>query len=208
MAVLWDASRSMATRDVVDPLHPAEPPMSRHEWIEPFLTKDDWAQAANDLDVVLEPFSPSDRESVDRESAGRSSSDGSAEGTDLHAVLASTLERHKNLRGVVLLSDGDWNIGEPPARAAGQLRMSEVPVFVVGVGSESRMPDVELVRFDVPTFGVVGKPMRIPFHIESALARDYDATITLRPSSGKEVTKEVVIPAMSRVDDSILWRQE
>ena len=58
------------------------------------------------------------------------------EGTDLNAALAQAAEKHPHLSAVVLLSDGDWNSGEPPAQAAMRLRMRDVPVFAVPLGSE------------------------------------------------------------------------
>ena len=77
-----------------------------------------------------------------------------------------------------------------------------------GVGSKSRLPDVELVRVDAPTFGVVSKPVRIPFVIENALPRDHEVTVTLTPSSGAVVAKRVTIPAMGQLEDALLWRPD
>ena len=73
----------------------------------------------------------------------------------------------------MLASDGDWNEGPPPVQAAARLRMRGVPVFAVPVGSRTRLPDVELLSLDLPTFGVAGKSVRIPFSIESSLPREY-----------------------------------
>ena len=67
---------------------------------------------------------------------------------------------------------------------------------------------MELVRVDAPTFGVVGKPMRIPFAIDSALPRAFDVTIVLAPSSGTQVTKQVTVPAMGRLEDAITWKPD
>ncbi len=36
--------------------------------------------------------------------------------TDLYEPLAKALEKFKNLLGVVLISDGDWNEGLPPSK--------------------------------------------------------------------------------------------
>ena len=63
------------------------------------------------------------------------------------------------------------------------------------VGSRTRLPDVELLSLDVPTFGVAGKSVRVPFTIDSSLPRDYVTTVTLKTSDGDEVTKEVRIAA-------------
>ncbi len=106
----------------------------------------------------------------------------------------------------MLASDGDWNEGPPPVQAAARLRMRGVPIFAVPVGSRTRLPDVELLSLDVPTFGVAGKSVRIPFSIDSSLPRDYLTTVTLRTSDGDEVSKEVRIAAMSRTSDSLVWK--
>ncbi len=66
-----------------------------------------------------------------------------------------------------------------------------MPVFAVPVGSRVRLPDVELLSLDAPTFGVAGKSVRIPFTIDSSLPREFVTTVTLRTSEGDEVQKEV-----------------
>ncbi len=191
LAVLWDESRSMETKDVVSDNRSLDAAVSRRESIQALLDEEFWSPVAGELDVVIESFS--------------SSLDQPTEGTDLGGTLAAAAKKHANLRGIVVLSDGDWNIGEPPIRAATDLRMKNIPVFGVGVGSESRLPDIELAAVQAPTFGVVGKPMRIPFVIESALPRDYDTTITLTPSRGDPITKDIRIPAMGRLEDAVTW---
>jgi len=194
VAVLSDVSRSMQTRDVIDEAHPTNPPRTREQSIQPLLQEAVWEPVSQDLRIVFDTFS--------------SSAGDAQEGTDLNVPLLATLEKHKNLRAVVLLSDGDWNMGQPPARAASRLRMKNIPVFAFGAGSESRLPDVELVRVDVPTFGVVGKPIRIPFVIDSALPRDYAVTVKLTTSSGHEVSKQVSVPGMGQLEDALVWKPE
>jgi hypothetical protein len=127
-------------------------------------------------------------------------------GTDLNEPLTQAPERIGNLRGVVLASDGDWNEGSPPVLAAARLRIKGVPVFAVPVGSRTRLPDVELLSLDVPTFGVAGKSVRIPISIDSSLPRDYSTTVTLRTSDGDDVAKEVRVLAMSRTNDWLVWK--
>jgi len=81
-------------------------------------------------------------------------------------------------------------------------------VFAVPLGSESRLPDVELTSFEVPTFAIAGKPLRVPFSIESSLPRDEAATVEMKSSTGEVVTKSVIIPAMSRLQDVLTWKPE
>ncbi len=194
LTILVDDSHSMDTRDIIDPAHPGDEPRSRAETARPLADLAAWKQIAQRMDVVVEPFSST--QSPPREA------------TDLNDALARTAEKYPHLNAIVLLSDGDWNAGDPPAQAAMRLRMRDVPVFAVPLGSETRLPDVAVTSFDVPTFAVAGKPLRVPFTIESSLPRDEPATLELRTSTGEIITKDVVIPAMSRLQDVISMRPD
>ncbi|MCH5376424.1 MAG: hypothetical protein JJ992_20845, partial [Planctomycetes bacterium] len=79
-------------------------------------------------------------------------------------------------------------------------------MLAVPVGRPTRLPDVELLSLDAPTFGVVGKSVRVPFTIDSSLPRDYVATVVLRTSDGYEGSKDIRVAAMGRTNDSIAWK--
>ena len=209
LAVLWDQSKSMETRDVfltknatTDIFHKARvlgqdqdlssERKSRAETIQPLMSEEVWKPSdTTDLNVVFEPFS--------------SQLDPAEEATDLNAGLSHVLDTQANLRGVVLLSDGDWNVGNSPVEAATRFRMKGIPVFAVGVGSKVPLPDIELVRMDAPTFGVTNKQLRIPFVVRSTLGQDQDVSVTLRVNKEATVTKVVRVPAMSQAQDNIVW---
>jgi hypothetical protein len=191
IVVLVDESRSMLTPDVIDESNPGGEALTRAASAEPLQSDEFWAPLADRFEIVQESFSSTLPEP--------------AEGTDLGMVLTETLRQHQEVVGVVLASDGDWNTGEPPAVAAGKYRMRGVPVFVVARGSESRLPDLDLSRVDAPTFGVLGKPLRIPFVVDSSLPRETTASVTLTPSEGTAVTRQIKIPAMGRLNETILW---
>jgi hypothetical protein len=190
IVVLWDASTSMETRDALRADNPSAPPTTRREAIAGLGDPASWARLKERMNVVIQPFS--------EPKAGR--------GTDLYDPLAEAPEKVRNLRGIVLASDGDWNEGQPPVQAAAKLRMKGLPVFVVPAGSPTRLPDVELIGLDAPTFGVSGKSVRVPFTIESSLPREYVTTVTLRTSDGDELTKEVRIAPMGRTNDWVVWK--
>jgi hypothetical protein len=187
IVVLWDASPSMETRDVA---RGSSQPESRREAIEPLTRPESWSKLGNEVQVVIQPFSPK----------------GEGHGTDLNDPLARALDTVPNLRGVVLASDGDWNEGQPPVLAASKLRMKGVPVFAVPVGSPTRLPDVELLSLDSPTFGVAGKSVRIPFTIDSSMPRAYTTIVTLKTSDGDVVTKEVRVEPMGKTTDELTWK--
>jgi uncharacterized membrane protein len=194
LAVLADTSRSMDTCDVIDPANPAAEPRARADLAKALTDPAAWSAIAQRMDVAIDTFS-SDLQPAE-------------EATDLNAALLAAAEKHARLHAVVLLSDGDWNTGEPPAQAATRLRMRGVPVFAVPLGAETRLPDVELTSFDVPTFAIAGKPLRAPFTIVSSLPRDEAAVIEMKSSTGETITKSVVIPAMSRLQDVMTWKPE
>jgi hypothetical protein len=190
IAVLWDSSGSMDTRDVAGAQAAPTSLATRREAIAPLVDNTFWKSLGERLAVEIEPFSTVE----------------AGQGTNLYEPLATAPQRFKNLRGIVLASDGDWNEGEPPVQAAAALRLKDVPVFVVPVGSPSRLPDVELLSLDSPTFGIAGKSVRIPFTIESSLPREFVTTVVLKTSDGDEVTKEVRIAPMGRTSDWVSWK--
>ncbi|TWU42239.1 vWA domain-containing protein [Novipirellula artificiosorum] len=185
-AVLVDQSASMMTRDIETGTKTVG---TREQAVAPVLDESTWSELSRRGDVVRVPFA----------------SEGAGHATDLHQVLSSSEKQYPNLRAIVLASDGDWNTGPPPVEAAAELRARGVPIFVVPVGSVDRMPDLQLLRFDVPAFAAVGKPLRIPLTLESSLSRDHLAVVSLTDSDGDVLKKEFMIEPMSRTNEAIVW---
>ena len=196
LVVLWDQSDSMNTADMPIAGDGSTGDLqSRRAAITEFLEPDFWAPAVADrsrpVQVVIEPFS--------------SALLPPTTATDIDGALQSTLEKHANLRGVVLLSDGSWNWGNSPSIAATQLRTADVPVFAVAVGSEIALPDLEVVSVEAPTFGVVNKPTRVPYTITSSLPQDADVEVTFSSSDGDRLTERVRIPANGTLQQAFVW---
>jgi uncharacterized membrane protein len=186
VAVLVDASRSMDTRDVVAG---TAGPQSRREGVARLSTSEFWEPLEERYRVVIEPFSPSPDSS----------------GTDLAAPLSAATERFGSLRAVVLASDGDWNEGLAPLEAARRMRLAQVPVFAVATGSQTKLPDIELLSLDCPTMGVAGKPVRVPFTIVSSLPTQRVVPATLTTSGGETLRKDIRLPPMATVTEWIYW---
>ncbi|MBN1854055.1 MAG: hypothetical protein JW829_15105 [Pirellulales bacterium] len=196
IALLWDASSSMETQDVPCSERNDGTRIARRQAIAAWLEPASWTTLRDRMDVLIEPFSSPKKGS------------GSGHGSDLHEPLAAAAGNDKHLLGIVFISDGDWNEGAPPVEAAAQLRLKGIPVFAVPVGSTTRLPDVELLSLDAPTFGIAGKSVRIPFSIDSSLPHEYRATVTLQTEAGDELSKEVLIHAMGRTNDWIEWNPQ
>lgn len=192
LVVLVDHSKSMETRDVIRSDHRLDPPVSRKSVVEPLLAEETWNQFRERFDIVINTFS---------------GEDGGQE-TDIHRAILEARQQHPSLRGIVIASDGDWNAGQPPVDAATRLRSDQIPIFAIPVGSLSALPDLELISFDVPSFGVSGKSVRIPLTIDSSLPRDTLAQLELKVSDGSVIRHQMEIKAMGRSSDVIVWKPE
>lgn len=126
-------------------------------------------------------------------------------GTDLSAALEASLQRHKNLRAVLVLTDGDWNAGKPPLLAAARFRETDTPIFAVSVGAEQPLPDLVLERATVPSYGLIGEQISIPFRIASHLPREVKTQFIIDAGDGEEVKKDITIPAGGQLQDAIVW---
>ncbi len=195
IVILWDDSASMTTLDA--PLPGELGIVSRATWVKQALVSDLWkplvANGANEVTTM--PF------------ATPSTAAGSPlAGTDLETPLAELLDQETNLRAVVLLSDGDYNLGQPPVAAAQKMRLRGIPLFAIPVGSNVRLPDLDVLSVSAPTYGIVGENVQIPFTIRSSLDRQVRTIVRLRDEAGRERTKDIVIPPNAEMYDSMLWR--
>ena len=192
IVILNDASGSMVTRDV---LVGDGVVMRRDEWLAERRATNFWKPLEKTAKVIVEDFSkPSTN-------AGPARYD---EGTDLNGALEALLSRQKNLKAVLVLSDGDWNLGQSPLGAATRLRARNVPVYTVAVGSETPLPDLVLLPVAAPSYGLLGEQISIPFKVQSFLPREVKTSITLKGGDGVEVRKEITIPAWGQLQDSLV----
>ncbi len=192
VVILGDQSLSMDTQDVGLGASKSTPLITRRRAVAPFLDAATWESLADRSEVVTVPFATEDNGSK----------------SNIHQAIAAARDEHANLRAIVLASDGDWNDGLPPVQAAMRLRLEQIPIFAVPIGSQTRLPDLDLLSFDVPTFGVAGKNVRLPFTIESSLPRDHMAQVELKISDGTVIQHQVRVAAMGRTSDAILWKPE
>lgn len=200
ITILWDDSKSMTTVDAPLPpvLSAKAEIVSRADWVKKALASDLWkpleADGANEVEAL--PFA-----TPDAHKPGLS-------GSDLETPLSGLLEKQNNLRAVVLFSDGDYNLGQPPVVAAQKMRVRGVPLFAIPVGSQTRLPDLDLLTVAAPTYGIIGENVQVPFTIRSSLDRQVRTIVRLRDDAGRVHTKDIVLPPNSETYDSILWRIE
>ncbi len=184
VAVLIDASGSMATKDLIL----SNNVVSRAEWLNVQRQREFWKPLEKTARVSVEEFSS--------EEAGS---------TDIDTALTTVLQRDRNLKAALLLTDGDWNTGRSPVSAATRFRENGVPIFAVSVGRESPLPDLSLERVKAPVYGLVGEQISIPFRIESHLPDSVTTTVTIGNEGKQEAKRELTIPPMTELQEAVVW---
>lgn len=165
IAILWDDSKSMTTVDAALPasLSDRATIVSRADWVKKALASELWkpleANGANE--ILTLPFSTAPTEDP-----------GGTSGTDMTSPIEELLQQEDNLRAVVMIGDGDFNLGQPPVSAAQRMKLRSIPLFSIPVGSPVRLPDLDLLTVTAPTYGIVGENVQIPFTIRSSLDRE------------------------------------
>ena len=141
VVVLWDDSNSMQTQDAVNSSESQA--VTRATAIAPLTAAPLWlGQSDQNREVVLQSIGASDSKAAQ-----------AAFGTNLSQPLLDAAAKIDQLLAVVLISDGDWNAGDPPVDAAARLKLKGIPLHTIPVGSSTRLPDIELTSVEAPTFG-------------------------------------------------------
>ncbi len=195
VVVLWDGSRSMKTKDVVTG---EKETASREAWVKQQVDAKFWEPLAKRYNVTVEPFSlpPEDAKSLDAETQI---------GSDLNTPLDRALKQFADLRAVVLISDGDRNLGENPITAATALARKEVPIYTVGVGSETYLPDIEILTVLAPSYALINERVSVVVTLQNRLPREVKTTISIAGPGGSTGSKKVTLPAMAQVQEMIVF---
>jgi hypothetical protein len=189
IVILADASESMNTRDVGG----TNGVVSRKQWLEDELARRFWQPLQARAKVSVEPF------------AAPVTNQNAINGTDLNLALQGPLHRYKNLKAVLLLTDGDWNMGSSPLGTATQYREQDIPIFSVPVGRETPVPDLILESVSAPSYGLLGEEVAVAFKVVNHLPREVKTTVTIADNFGESVKKDITIPAQGELEDSVLW---
>lgn len=195
--ILWDDSQSMVTQDVEQGKTTL---VSRQEGVKNILDSHFWKPLEEKNTVNVIPFS-----SPGKDAEGNISP---MSGTDLSAALEQVMSTSENLRAVILISDGDHNLGNPPAGIAQRYRNRDIPVYSLPIGSEVSLPDIAIENVRPPAYGVLGESVQIPFTISNSLGREINTVVTLKSRKGISINKDIKLPAYGNISDAIIWRLE
>jgi hypothetical protein len=124
--------------------------------------------------------------------------EGGAAYTDLRLPLVRALEQpssgDRKVLGVVLLTDGQHNYGEPPVRKAIELGERQIPVFPVALGARRPPPDVAVSAVKAPhnVFKDVDAPIEVRFKVTGLSAQNFKVELSLDGAEKKLLEERVV----------------
>jgi len=190
VVILTDASGSMLTRDVKLDDNTV---ITRADWLKNDAGPGHWKPLEAKGKVTVENF------------AAPSATPSAVAGTDINDAVIKLLAREDNLKAVLLLTDGDWNMGDSPVVAATKYAARGIPIYDIGIGGETPLPDLVLEHSATPAYGILGDQITIPFKIQSYLPRQVQTTVTMSDMHGVVAQKPVTIPAFGEVADSLVW---
>lgn len=190
VAILFDASGSMDTRDIVR----SNTVASRAEWLAGQRAREFWR-----------PLQTTARVSVGEFARPGAETPPAAIGTDLHQTLDEVLKRNNSLQALLVLTDGDWNLGPSPIGVATRYREQGIPIFAVSVGREQPVEDIILENASAPSFSLFGEQVSIPFKARNNLRREVRTQALLLRGDREEARREIVLPAQTEISDTLLW---
>ncbi len=131
-----------------------------------------------------------------QEKAPSDTLDFSGGGTDISRALRDVLQQtDKDVpEGIILISDGIYNVGENPAAFAQE---SPVPVFTVGVGDTSEQRDIVIAKIISHSAVYMGKNIDVEVMIRNSGFSGGKTTLTL--SRGDEVIETRIIELPSNM---------
>ena len=196
VVILSDSSDSMLTRDIVS----TNDIITRADWLEAQTKRAFWKPLEASSEVLTGAFAaPPDLTSTNALGQVREI------GTDLSGALGSVLGQQKNLKAVLLLSDGDWNLGPSPIGIATRYRDQGIPVYSVVTGQDESIPDLAMEEVAAPAYGLFGEQIAIPYTVQSHLPRDVATEVRLMQGTEQLAAKKITLPANNRFRDSIMW---
>lgn len=190
LVVLVDHSASMETRDVT-----IESELSTRKGIADEIANDAvWNRLGDRFNRIQLNF------------AGRPD-----QPSDLAAAIERIEQTEDSPSAIIVLSDGAVTAHDSPIQAAADYATASggrSRIFTVPIGQTNRLPDVELMSVDVPTFGVKAKPVRIPYSIRNWFTQTRELTLALKVND-ETVEQQTVTVAGGAIHGGVFtWQSD
>ncbi len=118
--------------------------------------------------------------------------------TNISSALQSSLRSIDDLRGIILISDGNYNAGSNPLYDA---EKSRIPVFTVGIGDTNDQKDIAVAKLLTNSVGYVDASIPVEASIRASGVSPRSVTVTLREDGTKIDEQRVTISAQNGPSD-------
>jgi hypothetical protein len=131
-----------------------------------------------------------------------------APATDLGRSLRQAVESHagKPIAAVVVVSDGQFNRGEPTEVIARYARSRKIPIHTVGVGDPSPARNLTVTAIEAPSNVFVKDPFQVTAFVRAEGLKDTSIPVELLERRGEAdeligvATKEATVDAEGRIE--------
>ncbi len=118
--------------------------------------------------------------------------------TNLSAALETSLKTIDDLRGIILISDGNYNSGSNPLYLA---EKSRIPIFTVGVGDTNDQKDISIAKIVTNSIGYVDAAIPVEASLRSSGFSPRSVVISLLEDGKKIDEQRVPISASDGIAD-------
>lgn len=119
-------------------------------------------------------------------------------------TLAADSLRIRNIRAIILLSDGRYNSGANPLFAAEGLG---VPVYTVGLGDSTEPRDLSVQQIFTNEVTYLGSELPVEVRVKSAGYENGSASVTLRDDNGIIATQQIALaPGTNEYTASFIYK--
>ena len=125
--------------------------------------------------------------------------------TNIHDALNNALDEQKNVRAVLVWSDGNSNQGPPVLSLAGKCRSKSIPIFNVSVGSKKTLPDLSLENALIPSFAMVDERISIGYRLKNDFDTLQETHLSLFAGDKLVKRKLLRLPPSVETVGNFLW---
>ncbi|MFZ4621925.1 MAG: hypothetical protein ACOYNS_15295, partial [Bacteroidota bacterium] len=183
IALLADNSLSMTQKDGSG---------DRAKVLSSLLKSDDLKRLSGTADLKIYTFA----QSIEEFSGDSLKVNGG--GTNISSALQYSLKSIDDLRGIILLSDGNYNAGANPLYDA---EKSRIPVFTVGIGDTNDQKDISVAKLLTNSIGYVDAAIPVEASVRSSGFSPRSVTVSLLEDGKKIDEQSVKLTSVEGVSD-------
>ena len=211
LLLVVDTSQSMSTIDVQRPTA-EQPPTSRLQQAKDVLLANDKELAeflASNYQLKLVTLDSLETTDIESMADQITQLDAAVESSELGIALRQSLQRQRGrpVAGVMMLTDGITTSGAPISEVATEAKHRDIPLHIVGLGSQLPAQDLRLSSLLVDDVVFVGDLVTFDLILSGDGYKDESIEVSLRRADGQseKVTERVTLGA-ERDSKSVRWQ--